>query len=227
MSIELDIDALEATKPSRLAYRRFKEALFERRLEAGAIVSQSDLVLLTGVPISALREALQILEAEGLLRILPRSGIQIAKPDLALVRNAFQLRGILEVPAHRHMAEAMPKARLLEMDAEHAAFLERTAGREITPEISRSFSTFDFAFHQEAVCSLRNPLLAQTWERTFDRIRLIRLDHLNMLSTAAIARTVQEHRAIIAACLARDPVAAGAALELHFARALERALGMR
>src|SRR5690348_12607746 len=95
-------------KMSQVAYLRFKEALFQRRINAGTTVSQADLVAVTGIPVGPLREALQLLEAEGMVRILPRSGIQIAKPDLATVRNAFQLRQILEVPAVRHAAEGMP-----------------------------------------------------------------------------------------------------------------------
>ena len=47
-----------------------------------------------------------------------------------------------------------------------------------------------------------------------------------MLSASAIARTMQEHLAIIRACLARDPDAAAAALEQHFAKAMQRALGL-
>jgi DNA-binding GntR family transcriptional regulator len=48
----------------------------------------------------------------------------------------------------------------------------------------------------------------------------------DMYSAAAIARTMQEHVAIIRACLARDPDAAAAALEHHFAKAMQRALGL-
>ena len=55
-------------------------------------------------------------------------------PDLALVRNAFQLRSMLEVPAVRHAAEAMPRARLESFLAAHEDLLTRTPGLEVTPE---------------------------------------------------------------------------------------------
>lgn len=215
-----------APKLSELAYRRFKEALFAKRIQAGATVSQADLVAITGVPISPLREAMQVLQSEGLIRILPRSGILITKPDLALLRNAFQLREVLEIPAIRHMAGAMPREDLLALEAAHQELLDRTPGLEVTSEVAEQISGFDIGFHYGAVRFLANPLLGRAHEQAFDCIRLIRLDQLYMLSAMAIARTMQEHLSIIRACLARDPDAAVEALELHFAKAMQRALGV-
>lgn len=213
-------------KLSRVAYLRFKEALFQRRIEAGTTVSQADLVAVTGIPVGPLREALQLLEAEGMVRILPRSGIQIAKPDLATVRNAFQLRQILEVPAVRHAAEAMPRAELAAFEAEHEAVLARTRGLEVTPAVAEEVQALDIGFHLAVIGSMANPLLDKAYRQAHDHIRLIRLDQLYRLSAAAIARTMQEHLAVIRACLTRDPDAAQAALDLHFARAMQRALGL-
>lgn len=215
-----------APKQSELAYRRFKQALFARRIRAGSTVSQADLVAITGVPISPLREAMQVLQSEGLIRILPRSGILITKPDLALLRNAFQLREVLEIPAVRHMAGVMPRDELLAIEATHQQLLDRAQGIEVTAEMAERISAFDLDFHYRAVRFLSNPLLSRAHEQAFDCIRLIRLDQLYMLSAVAISRTMQEHLAIIRACLARDPDAAVAALELHFARAMQRALGV-
>lgn len=213
-------------RPSQQAYRRFKEALFARRIEAGSIVNQAELVAVTGVPITALREALQLLEVEGLVRILPRAGIQIAKPDLAMVRNSFQMRLFLEVPAVRHAAEAMPKKDLTALLARHEAMLERTATVEVTAEVAAEASSVDLGLHLAIIGHLSNPLVERAYRQAHDHIRLIRLDQLFMLSAAAIGRTMQEHIALLRACLARDPETAVAALELHFAKAMQRALGV-
>src|SRR5688572_19142702 len=83
-------------KLSQLAYQRFKEALFTGRIRSGSVISQSELVQILEMPISPLREALQVLEAEGLLTVLPRSGIRIVQPDMELIKNAYQLRRVLE-----------------------------------------------------------------------------------------------------------------------------------
>jgi DNA-binding GntR family transcriptional regulator len=215
-----------APKLSQVAYRRFKEALFSKRILAGSTISQAELVAITGVPISPLREAMQVLEAEGLIQILPRSGIRIAKPDLALVRNAFQLRQILELPAVRHAAEAMPRDRLETIQAGHRRLLERMPGLEVTPSLAEEVSAFDIGFHLEVVGFISNPLLERAYRQAHDYVRLIRLDQLYQMSARAVGHTMQEHLAIIRACLDRDPNAAAAALEQHFAKAMQRALGL-
>jgi DNA-binding GntR family transcriptional regulator len=71
-----------------------------------------------------------------------------------------------------------------------------------------------------------NALLARAYEQTFDLIRLIRIEQPLMMSPAAIARTMSEHLEIIAACKARAPDLAESALGLHFARAMQRAIGL-
>ena len=47
---------------SDLAYTRILEILFERRLPAGAYVSQKELVEMTGVQVAPLRDALRVLD---------------------------------------------------------------------------------------------------------------------------------------------------------------------
>lgn len=215
-----------APKLSQVAYQRFKEALFAKRILAGSTISQAELVAITGVPISPLREALQVLEAEGLIQVLPRSGIRIAKPDLALVRNAFQLRQILELPAVRHAAEAMPRDRVEAVEASHRQLLERMRAIEVTPALAEEVRLFDIGFHLEIVGFMNNPLLERAYRQAHDYVRLIRLDQLYQMSVRAVGLTMNEHLAIIRACLARDADAAAAALEQHFAKAMQRALGL-
>src|SRR5215468_9225394 len=106
---------------SALAYERFKAALFEQRIKAGAFVSQAELVALLGVPLGPVRDALLALQAEGLVTIRARSGIEIAKADFALIRNTYQLRFMLERLAVRRFAEAGTLARMKAMEAEHLA----------------------------------------------------------------------------------------------------------
>jgi len=211
---------------SALAYERFKTALFERRIEAGAFISQGELVALLGVPVGPLRDALQALQAEGLVTIRARSGIEIAKADFALIRNTYQLRFMLEREAVRRFAETGRLDRMAAMEAEHHALAEALRGREVAPGQARRVSEIDLGFHQEVIDVLANPLVNRAYKQTHDFVQLIRADRLYGLSFAMIERTVEEHLAIIRACRARDPAAAEAALESHFAKAMQRAMAM-
>lgn len=214
------------TTLSQRAYERFKAALFEGRIQAGAFVSQAELVALLGVPVGPLRDALHVLQAEGLVSIRARSGIEIAKADYALIRNTYQLRQLLERSAVRHFAETAPLAAIREMEASHRAVLREMRGREITRAMVRRVEDVDFGFHHQVIGVLGNPLVHRTYKQANDFVQLIRADRLYGFSFAMIERTMVEHLEIVAAFHKRDPDAAEAALERHFARAMQRSMGM-
>ena len=89
-SVAASADADSGTDGRRLsevAYRAILEGLFTRKVPTGAFLSQSDLVRMLGVPVQPLRDALRILETEGVLTIHPRAGIEFLKPDLELTRS--------------------------------------------------------------------------------------------------------------------------------------------
>ena len=110
--------AEEAGSGSRLsdvAYARILEILFSRKLPAGSFVSQAELVELTGVPVGPLRDALRVLEAEGVLKIHPRTGIQFVKPGFELTRSSFQFRGIIESAAVAIFVDLASEAEIANM----------------------------------------------------------------------------------------------------------------
>jgi DNA-binding GntR family transcriptional regulator len=210
----------------QVAYRRFKEALFDRRIDPGAFLSQAELVRLLDMPLAPLREALQRLQAEGLVTIKARAGIEISKPDFALVRNTYQLRLILERAAVRRFAETATMALIEEMEQRHRATIEGVRGREVTREEARRIEALDGDFHRTVIDGLGNPLVGRAYAQTYDYIQFIRLDRHYGLSAPLVLRTMTEHLDIIAAYKARDADAAEAALETHFARAMQRAMGL-
>ena len=210
---------------SELAYERFMAALFDGRLTPGAVLSQNDLVRILDVPVAPLRDALRVLHTEALLTIHPRSGIALAKPDFGMIRNTYQLRTILERTAIRSFAESAARDLLEELTLCQQAVIAAVAGREIDPAGAQAVERIDLAFHLQVVASLQNPLIRTTYRqaRSFDR--LIRLDRAFRLSAPLVIRTMTEHLAILEACRARDADRAEAALEDHFARAMQRAMG--
>ena len=78
------------------AYERFQQQIIASRIRPGQFVSQRELAALIDLPLGAIREVIPRLEAEGLLQTAPQRGLQIASVDVKLVRNAFQLRSMIE-----------------------------------------------------------------------------------------------------------------------------------
>jgi DNA-binding GntR family transcriptional regulator len=221
--------SVDSTKPlaklSQLAYQRFKEALFAQNIATGATLTQGDLVRLLDVPLGPLREALQVLESEGLVTMLPRAGIRIVKPDMALIKDCFQLRRILECEAVRKYADRAPAQEMANWIARHRTIIARVETGASEPELFEAARAVDQSFHAMLIAALRNPLIDDVYTKIKDRIRLVRLDNLYMLSAVTVERTMQEHLRVLQALAARDTDAAVRAMEDHLAAALHRAIG--
>jgi DNA-binding GntR family transcriptional regulator len=222
------IDRSIPARPASLAetaHARFMQALFDRRIEPGARLSQSDLMALLGMPVAPLRDALRVLQTEGWLTIHARSGIEVRKPDFTLVRHSYQMRLILERAAVRVYAEMAPKHNIAETEARHRAVIAELRGQDLTAETAHQLEHVDFGFHLHVVAMLDNPLITAAYRQAQGFIQLTRLDRAFRLAAPLVIRTMEEHLAILAACRARNPDAAEAALELHFSRAMQRAIG--
>ena len=209
---------------SDLAYVRILENLFDKRLPAGAFVSQNDLVKLVGIPVAPLRDALRVLETEGVLTIQPRSGIQFVKPGLELTRSTYQFRGIIERAAVAIYAETGDEAEIADIERRHRKTIARLEKEGLTDAVREETEKMELALHNSIIASLNNPLIETTYRRMHNYVRLVRLDRK---VTAPIAlRSLREHMEIILACKERDAEKAATALQAHFNAALQRLLGM-
>jgi DNA-binding GntR family transcriptional regulator len=209
---------------SDLAYDRILENLFARRLPAGAFVSQNELVQLLGIPVAPLRDALRVLEAEGVLTIHPRSGIQFVKPGLELTRSTYQFRGIIERAAVAVFAETADDAELAETERRHREAIRAIESEGLNDAIRQELEELELVLHDAIIRSLNNPLIDTTYKRMHNYLRLVRLDR--KLTAPLALRSLREHLEIILACKARDPAKAVVALSAHFNAALQRHMGM-
>lgn len=214
------------TKLSQIAYQRFKEALFSRQIPIGATVSQGELAELLQVQTGALREAMQLLEKEGFLTVLPRSGIRIVKPDMSHLKDCFQMRRVIEAEAVRRFAERATMVELADWRARHEGIIELARGGTVESALIKRSAEVDQAFHLALAESTRNPLMITAHAHMMEQIGVIRLDNMYMLSALAIIQTMQEHIGVIASLEKQDPDAAVAAMDAHLARAMHRAMGL-
>lgn len=220
----LPSDVQSGGRMSDLAYTRLLEALFDRRLPAGAFVSQNDLVKLLDVPLAPLRDALRVLEAEGILTIQPRSGIQITKPGAELTKSTYQLRTIVERAAVRVFVETATDEEIAVIRRRHLEMALKLETTGINEETLKELFELENILHGATVASLRNPLAENLYRRMHTYLRLVRLDR--RMTVPLAQRSMREHLEIIAAVEERDPDAAEAAVVAHFTTALQRHLGM-
>ncbi|TWB63902.1 GntR family transcriptional regulator [Nitrospirillum viridazoti] len=223
-AIEDTGSAPEGKRLSEIAYSAILEGLFARKVPAGAFVSQNDLVQLLGIPVQPLRDALRVLEAEGVLTIHPRSGIQFLKPDFEFARSTYQFRSIIERAAARTYAETGDAAEIAALLADHQALIATIEKDGLTPALTQTLEGLEQRFHGAMIACLRNPLIETTARRLKNYVTLIRLERL--ITQPLALRTLNEHIEVLRACTDRDGDRAEAALTVHFQAALQRILGM-
>ena len=219
--------ALEAGQGNTLsdkAYSRFLDLLFEQRLPSGAVLAQRELIEMIGVPVTPLRDALRVLQSEGLITIHPRTGIEIIKPGLQVIRSTYQFRSIIESAAVEVYGEVATEAELTNLEQQHRAGIEliKTAG--YNEQTSAVFEELEILLHYGIVRSLSNPLIENAYKRIHNHLRLLRINR--RWTAASATHSLEEHLNIILACKARDTQAAASALRAHFNSAVGRMFGI-
>lgn len=204
------------------AYRSFTEKLLARDILPGQFVSQRELVEMTGMPLGAIRELVPRLEAEGIVKTVPKRGMQIAHVDVDLIRNAFQLRMILELAALKEFCRNESPGSIAKIRAEHEEILAE-ARKEVTPALLDRAQAVDWGFHDLVIDRLGNDLLSNVYRVNSIKIRIIRGRETRILPDL-IEVVVGEHLKILDALETRDEDRAVAALEDHIDSARKRAL---
>jgi DNA-binding GntR family transcriptional regulator len=206
------------------AYSNFTEKLLARDIRPGQIVSQRELVELTGMPLGAIREMIPRLEADGLIKTVPKRGLQILSIDLSLVRNAFQLRGIIEGEAISEFCKSATTEEIDRWATEHEEIRD-AASAQVSPEILQSAQQLDWAFHDRIIDAMENSIISDIHRVNAIKIRLIRNTDTRMLPELVVP-VLTEHLAVLAALLGRDSARAVEEIHAHINSAKRRALGM-
>jgi DNA-binding GntR family transcriptional regulator len=202
-------------------YDYVKRLVVELVLEPGSLTTEAEIASAVGVSRTPVREAFLRLDAERLIRLLPRRGALITPVTVRQVRELNDTRLVMELHAAREVcAHRIPAAaRMREHLERQTALLAQDAP---IPELIAS----DRAFHLELVRATGNRYLTDLYASTGD--------HQQRLGTAAFAaapgraaRALEHHRELVAALAAFDAAAAEQTLRDHLQTAtaeLERYL---
>jgi len=206
------------------AYQAILQGLFDRTIPAGVKLSQAWLIEALGLTAQPLREALRMLEMEGLVKIHPRSCISFVKADTGLAVSTYQFRTLIERAGARALAEGADAIEMQDLADAHLALLKRLEKSDYGPAEEAELNMLEERLHGALVSALRNPLIEITARRLHKYFLLVRMDRL--VTKPLAVTTLHEHLAILNAAMSRDPDAAEAALLDHFRLALQRVLGV-
>lgn len=194
---------------------RLRQQILARELEPGAWIDELKLCGELGISRTPLREALKVLAAEGLVTMKLRRGAYVTEMSERDVREAYQLLALLESDAAARVATAASDAELAELAALHRA-LEQALPDEAGPR--DAFFAANERFHLRIL-----EIEGNRWRLQIvtDLRRLMKLNrHHSLFREGRLAESLAEHRAMLAALLARDAEACRRLVGEHFENGL-------
>ncbi|GLK86871.1 hypothetical protein GCM10017653_49410 [Ancylobacter defluvii] len=174
------------------------------------IVERSLCEMLT-VSRTPLREALKLLEVEGLVEISQNKGARIMSFTAAEASNLFEVIAGLESLAAEIVATRVDTAELDELDDMHARMMVHYERQEKDP-----YFELNSAIHDRVVRLSRNPVLISTHASLMLRARRGR--YMAIIDPRRWEESVGEHVALMAALHDRDPEAARRVWKRHLLR---------
>ena len=198
------------------AYDYLRNTVLADPAAQGTFLNEQEIADRIGVSRTPIREALLMLSAEELVRLVPKRGAYIPELTANELRELLELRGVLE----RFAAERALAAGTAPVDELRAALADQK-GKD-----DRTFIEADTLFHTVLVRAAGNATLTRTYETL--RARQV-VSGLVALSGGPGRReaVLAEHEAIVAALAAGDPDPAREAITTHLDATLRALLAIR
>ena len=217
--------AAEPVSQRALAYQGFTQQIRSGGIQPGQFISQRELMALLDMPLGAVREMIPRLEAGGLVKTVPQRGLQIAHVDIKLIRNAFQVRSMVEREAVLHFAQTASDAELEAIELSHQHILERASTSSATTDakLLDDAQAVDWGLHDRMVDALGNDIVSDLYRVNSLRVRLIKLEH-SVITPARLIPAMQEHLRFIAALRQRNAALAVQLLHAHIHSARSRVM---
>lgn len=221
------VTSVDAISQRARAYQGFTQQILSGGILPGQFISQRELMTLLDMPLGAVREMIPRLEAGGLIKTVPQRGLQIAHVDLKLIRNAFQVRCMIEREAVLNFVHTATDAEINTIEANHRGILARAyalSDQSITDDqLLDDAQAIDWGLHDNMVDALGNEIVSEIYRVNSLRVRLIKLEH-SVITPARLIPAMEEHLRFIAALRQRDAPQAAQLLLAHINSARSRVM---
>jgi len=212
-----DLEPVERRSTAAIVADRIRTAIMRGTFPPGTQLGEVELAAKLGVSRGPLREAMQRLVAEGLLRSERHRGLFVRDLDAADVRDIYHARASVERAAGLLLLDGDHAGAADRLDAALAVMAAAVAGGD-----PAAIADSDHAFHAELVAASGSPRLRRMADGLLVETRMC---------LAALQQTapppeglLAEHRELCEAVRAGDRDRLTAALESHMADAVTRLL---
>jgi DNA-binding GntR family transcriptional regulator len=199
-----------------LVYHTLRDAIMRCELAPGRRLLIDDLARQLEVSAIPVREALQLLQSEGLVDNVPHVGATVSPISRQSIDEVFAVMEGLEVVAARAAAQRMTPDDALELE-QIAAGMDRAqaAGRHA------EWADLNSRFHLAISRLSAMPMLHEMTERVLARWDRVRRFYFNGVLVHRVEQAQREHRDLLAAMRARDFAALERTVKEHNRGALQ------
>jgi DNA-binding GntR family transcriptional regulator len=175
------------------------DAVAQGTLEPAQRIIEEDLARRFEVSRVPIREAIKLLQAQGILKVTPNRGARVASFDPVMIEQVYEARIALERIAVRDaLAAYRREPRLLDGLREIISRMERMARWSDRVE----FRKCDVAFHREICRASGNEIVLKLWEALAQHITII--FGRELASERNFSVVIDQHRKLLALFEAGD-----------------------
>ncbi len=200
-------EAVATRSQSEEAYQRILERIVCLEMAPGSVVNEARLREELGIGRTPIREALQRLARENLVRSIPHRGTFVTDVNITDLARITEVRVVLEAHAARLAAEKLTTADREAIEG----LLELLRPGHATDQ--RDLMHLDQQIHRLVYRSAHNPFLEATLERYFNLS--LRLWYLVLDREVGLLQAVDEHVELLRAILAGDGARADDVMRRH------------
>ena len=196
-----------------IAYEQLKERIIDCTYAPDSMINEEGLQSEFGVSRTPIREALIMLEHEGLVKIMPKKGVRIVRMTLKDVHDVFEVRKLIEPYILRQYGQGLSRQCINAMLRRHGELLEAL---EHGPEekFKKQVNALDCELHGMLIDSARNPFFSNLQQVIFaqnSRLRVLSAEEVK----GRLVRTVQEHLELLHALREGDMECAAERMVSH------------
>jgi len=196
-----------AQSQSEAAYLRIRERIVSLEMPPGSVVNEARLREDLHIGRTPIREALQRLARENLVRSVPHRGTFVTDVNITDLARITEVRVVLESHAAKLAAEKLSGS-----DRESIEnLIEVLQGERLSDQ--RELMLLDQEVHRRIYQATRNPFLEATLERYFNLS--LRLWYLVLDREVRLRQAVDEHVELLKAVLAGDGTKAEEIMRRH------------
>ena len=191
-----------------VVFNTLRQGILKGDLKPGERLMEIHLANRLGVSRTPIREAIRMLELEGLVTMVPRKGAEVARISKQDLRDVLEVRRSLD-----SLAVSLACERIEEEEKEALKMAEDDFERAVATGDVTAIAQADVGFHDVILKASKNGRLMQMVNNLAERVYRYRLEYIKDVRNHA--RLVEEHRKIMKYVDEGDKDNACSMIEMH------------